>query len=658
MKNQMRDLIEQLKSANEAYYAKDQEIMSDKQYDALYDELLRLEKESGIVYADSPTQQVGYQAVSFLPKEEHDRPMLSLDKTKSVDDLAAFTEQECLLSWKLDGLTIVLTYEAGRLAKAVTRGNGMIGEVVTNNARVFANLPKQIPFLGRLVLRGEAVIRYVDFERINAELPPEIQYKNPRNLCSGTVRQLNNEITASRKVHFCAFTLVEAAGREFSKKSEELAFLKENGFEVVFFQKVTPQSIPQAVAWFEQEIPKNPYTTDGLVLTIDDIAYAKGLGETSKFPRDSIAFKWQDEIRETPLLEVEWSVSRTGLINPIAVFEPVDLEGTVVRRASLHNISIVEELELGLGDTLAVYKANMIIPQVADNLTRSGGLPLPEVCPVCGEKTQLREENDIKTLLCVNPVCPTKKLRGLEHFVSRNAMNIEGLSEATLEKFIQKGFIADAADIFRLAEHQAEIMEMDGFGEKSYKKLIAAIEKARTPQLGNFIYALGIPNVGLSNAKLLAKSFHYDLHRIMQAEAAEIEEVPGFGPVIAQSVQDYFTAEENRLLLEKLQKQLYLPKNNLAATTEENAFIQGKTFVITGSLEHYANRDELKEWIEQNGGKVTGSVSAKTDYLINNDISSASSKNKKAKELEIPILTEKEFREKSGQSGNNHNFGR
>ena len=651
MKNRMRDLIDLLKNANEAYYAKNQEIMSDKQYDELYDELLALEKKSGIVYADSPTRQVGYQAVAFLPKEEHDRPMLSLDKTKSVEDLAAFTDQECLLSWKLDGLTVVLTYEDGRLTKAVTRGNGLVGEVVTNNARVFANLPDQIPFWGRLVLRGEAVIRYTDFERINADLPPEVQYKNPRNLCSGTVRQLNNEITAGRKVHFCAFTLVEAAGREFAKKSEELIFLQDNGFEVVFFKKVTPASIPETVAWFEREIAKNPYTTDGLVLTIDDILYSRGLGETSKFPRDSIAFKWQDEIRETPLVKVEWSVSRTGLINPIAVFEPVDLEGTVVRRASLHNISIVEELELGLGDVLTVYKANMIIPQVADNLTRSGGLPLPEVCPVCGQKAELREVNDIKTLLCVNPACPTKKLRGLEHFVSRNAMNIEGLSEATLEKFIQKGFLTDAADIFKLAEHKAEIIGLEGFGEKSYAKLAAAIEKARAPQLGNFIYALGIPNVGLSNAKLLARSFRNDLDIIMHAEAAQIEAVPGFGPVIAQSVQDYFADSENRRLLEKLQSRLHLPESNLAAEEETgNPFIQGKTFVITGSLEHYANRDELKDFIEQSGGKVTGSVSAKTDYLINNDISSASSKNKKAKELNIPIITEAEFREKSGQA--------
>lgn len=655
MKDQMRALIDRLKSANEAYYAKDQEIMSDKQYDEQYDELRALEKKTGIVYADSPTQQVGYQAVAFLPKEEHDRPMLSLDKTKSIDELAAFTDQESLLSWKLDGLTVVLTYEGGRLAKAVTRGNGLIGEVVTNNAGVFVNLPKQIPFLGRLVLRGEAVIRYADFERINADLPPEVQYKNPRNLCSGTVRQLNNEITASRKVHFCAFTLVEAAGRQFAKKSEELAFLQENGFEVVFFKKVTPQSVAEAVAWFEREIGENPYTTDGLVLTIDDIAYSRALGETSKFPRDSIAFKWQDEIRETPLVEVEWSVSRTGLINPIAVFEPVDLEGTVVRRASLHNISIVEELELGLGDVLAVYKANMIIPQVADNLTRSGGLPIPEACPVCGQETQLKEANDIKTLLCVNPACPTKKLRGLEHFVSRNAMNIEGLSEATLEKFIQKGFLTDAADIFKLAEYKEEIIGLEGFGDKSYAKLAAAIEKARTPQLGNFIYALGIPNVGLSNAKLLAKSFRNDLTLIMRAEAAQIEAVPGFGPVIAQSVQDYFADAENRRLMEKLQAQLHLPESVPAAEGEAEAghpFIYGKTFVITGSLKHYANREELKALIEENGGKVTGSVSAKTDYLINNEISSASSKNKKAKELNIPIITEEEFRVNSGQAEN------
>ncbi len=538
MKNRMRELIELLKQASRAYYAEDREIMSDKEYDALYDELAALEKSMEIVYPDSPTQNVGYEAVDFLPKEEHDSPMLSLDKTKSVEALVAFSDKESLLSWKLDGLTVVLTYEGGRLLKAVTRGNGTVGEVVTSNAKVFVNLPKQIPFRGKLVLRGEAVIRYDDFQRINAALPLEAQYKNPRNLSSGTVRQLSNEVTAIRKVHFYAFSLVEAEGRQFAAKSEQLRFLQDNGFEIVFFRKLMPELIPQAVEEFEKEIVQNPYTTDGLVLTIDDIAYSQSLGATSKFPRDSIAFKWQDEIRETPLLAVEWSVSRTGLINPIAVFEPVELEGTVVQRASLHNISIIEELELGLGDVLEVYKANMIIPQVAENLTRSGSLPIPKSCPVCGQESILKETNGIKTLFCVNSACPMKKLRALEHFVSRNAMNIEGLSGATLEKLIQKGFLADAADIFRLARQEAEIITLEGFGEKSFVKLMAAVEKARNVQLGNFIYALGIPNVGLSNAKLLAKSFCQDINQVRQAGLADLEAIEGFGPIIAQSVQE------------------------------------------------------------------------------------------------------------------------
>lgn len=646
MKNRMRELIELLKQASRAYYAEDREIMSDKEYDALYDELAALEKSMEIVYPDSPTQNVGYEAVDFLPKEEHDSPMLSLDKTKSVEALVAFSDKESLLSWKLDGLTVVLTYEGGRLLKAVTRGNGTVGEVVTSNAKVFVNLPKQIPFRGKLVLRGEAVIRYDDFQRINAALPLEAQYKNPRNLSSGTVRQLSNEVTAIRKVHFYAFSLVEAEGRQFAAKSEQLRFLQDNGFEIVFFRKLMPELIPQAVEEFEKEIVQNPYTTDGLVLTIDDIAYSQSLGATSKFPRDSIAFKWQDEIRETPLLAVEWSVSRTGLINPIAVFEPVELEGTVVQRASLHNISIIEELELGLGDVLEVYKANMIIPQVAENLTRSGSLPIPKSCPVCGQESILKETNGIKTLFCVNSACPMKKLRALEHFVSRNAMNIEGLSGATLEKLIQKGFLADAADIFRLARQEAEIITLEGFGEKSFVKLMAAVEKARNVQLGNFIYALGIPNVGLSNAKLLAKSFCQDINQVRQAGLADLEAIEGFGPIIAQSVQEYFADPSNQAALERLLAELRLPQGESGESVgqaEGNAFIQGKTFVITGNLMYYTNREELKDFIEQSGGKVAGSVSSKTDYLINNEAASTSSKNKKAKELNIPIITEEEF---------------
>lgn len=652
MRSRIRDLIDLLKQANEAYYAKGREIMNDQKYDALYDELVALETQTGIIYGDSPTQNVGYAAVDFLPKEEHDRPMLSLGKTKEIADLIAFSEKESLLSWKLDGLTIVLTYENGELYKAITRGNGLVGEVVTNNARVFVNLPKQIPFKNKLVLRGEAVIRYQDFERINADLAPENQYKNPRNLSSGTVRQLNNEITAARKVHFYGFTLVEAVGRNFATKSEQLVFLQDNGFEVVHFRKVTPATIAQVVAEFEQEIPQNPYTTDGLVLTIDDIAYSQSLGATAKAPRDSIAFKWRDELKETTLLEVEWSVSRTGLINPIAVFEPVDLEGTVVRRASLHNISIIEELQLGIGDTLEVYKANMIIPQVAENLSKSGGLPIPAECPVCQEATELKETNGIKTLLCSNPNCPTKKLRSLEHFVSRNAMNIEGLSSATLEKFIQNGFIAKPADIFKLAGYQAQIISLEGFGQKSYDKLMQAIEKARKINLGNFIYALGIPNVGLSNAKLLAISFQNDLEQLKKADTAEIEAIEGFGPIIAESVVNYFADPENQNNLQELLNEIELPAKQVVSKGEADAladpFLLGKSFVITGSLEHYANRDELKDFIEQNGGKVIGSVSSKTDYLINNDITSNSSKNKKAKELNIPIITEAEFREKIG----------
>lgn len=648
MKTRIRELIDLLQRANEAYYAKGQEIMNDQKYDALYDELVALEQKTGIIYGDSPTQKVGYEAVDFLPKEEHASPMLSLDKTKEVADLIAFSDKESLLSWKLDGLTIVLTYQAGKLAKAVTRGNGLTGEVVTNNAKVFVNLPQTIPFQERLILRGEAVIRYDDFERINSVLAPENQYKNPRNLSSGTVRQLNNQVTAARKVHFYGFTLVEAGGKSFGRKSDQLLFLQDLGFDVVRFKKVNAGEIEEAVKEFERAIPHNPYTTDGLVLTIDDLAYSESLGTTSKFPRDSIAFKWRDEMRATTLVGVEWSVSRTGLINPIALFEPVDLEGTIVQRASLHNISIVEDLELGIGDRIQVYKANMIIPQVADNLTRSGQLTIPSTCPVCQEASELKEANGIKTLLCLNPNCPTKKLRGLEHFVSRNAMNIEGLSSASLDKLIQKGYISQPADIFRLDSHAKDIMQMEGFGRKSYDKLHEAIEKARKVELANFIYALGIANVGLSNAKLLARSFANDFNQIRQARPEEIEAIEGFGPIIAQSLVEYFREEGNRLVIDELLSQVSLPQAGVGDGKGANAFISGKSFVITGSLNHYANRDNLKDLIEENGGKVTGSVSKKTDYLINNDLTSPSSKNKKAKDLGIPIISEEDFMEQAG----------
>ena len=641
-KKRQKELTEKLNAASRAYYQEAREILSNYEYDALYDELAALEKETGTVLAGSPTAHVGYEVLSELPKERHESPMLSLDKTKDRDALAAWIgEHRTLLSWKLDGLTIVLTYRNGGLFKAVTRGNGEVGEVITNNARVFKNVPLRIPFQGELVLRGEAVIGYHEFERINEEIPEaDAKYKNPRNLCSGSVRQLNNEITAKRNVHFFAFALVRAEGMDFENSREkQFLWLKEQGFDVVEYKVVTGATLSENMDWFAEHIEKNEYPSDGLVALYDDIAYGESLGRTAKFPRNSMAFKWADEIRETTLKEIEWSPSRTGLINPVAIFEPVELEGTTVSRASVHNISIIRGLELGVGDTIEVYKANMIIPQIAENKTRSGVRNIPEVCPVCGGVTEIRKTNDVESLYCTNPECQAKKIKSFTLFVSRDALNIEGLSEASLEKFIGRGFIHEFADIFKLSAHKAEIVEMEGFGEKSYENLMTGIERARTTTLARVIYSLGIPNIGLSGAKLICRQFEDEVEQVLAADEEALAAIDGIGAVIAGSFVEYFRDAEKRERFEHLLSRLTLVKEEVSGEQD----LKGKVFVVTGSLTHFANRNELKDQIEKRGGKVTGSVTGKTDYLINNDTTSSSSKNKKAKELGIPIISEEDF---------------
>ena len=639
----MRGLVELLNRARRAYEQEDTEIMSNYEYDQLYDELLGLEKELNTTLASSPTVNVGYEVLSELPKERHESPMLSLDKTKEVSRLKEFLgDQKAVISWKLDGLTIVLTYRNGTLAKAVTRGNGEVGEVVTNNARVFRNLPLHIPYQGELVLRGEAVISYKDFEKINEEIgDADAKYKNPRNLCSGSVRQLNNEITAKRRVRFYAFTLVSADGVDFrNSRQYQMQWLEEQGFDVVENHLVTAGTIDEEVEWFARHIETNELPSDGLVLVYDDIAYGQSLGATAKFPRDSFAFKWADEIRETTLKEIEWSPSRTGLINPVAVFEPVELEGTTVSRASVHNISIMEELELGVGDRITVYKANMIIPQIAENLTRSGVKDIPETCPVCGGATRIAMENETKTLYCTNPRCQAKHVKSFTLFVSRDAMNIEGLSEATLEKFIANGYVKDLTDLFHLDRYAEEIKNMDGFGEKSYENLQNSVDNARTTTLPRLVYSLGIPNIGIANAKVICRALGNDPERVMNATAEELDEIPGVGDVIAKAYVDYFADEEHRDVFRRLLEEVHIPKEEETADSQKFA---GVNFVITGSVEHFANRAEVKEEIEKRGGKVTGSVTSKTNYLINNDVNSASSKNRKARELGIPIISEEEF---------------
>ena len=653
-RKRIEELVELLNQAGKGYYQEGKEIISNLEYDKAYDELVRLEEETGIVLSASPTQNVGYSVATALPKEEHASPMLSLDKTKSVETLQSFLgEQKGILSWKLDGLTVVMTYEKGELVKAVTRGNGRIGEIVTENAKRFRNLPLRIPFKGRLVLRGEALIRYSDFAKINEEIPEEgAKYKNPRNLCSGSVRQLDPKITWERRVYFFPFTLVsveegeDGASREsgglpdFHNSHEaEFEFLEQQGFQVVGRRAVSKEELPEAVSDFSEQVKKNDFPSDGLVLLMDDISHGKSLGTTAKFPRNALAFKWEDEEEKTILREVEWSPSRTGLINPVAIFDPVELEGTVVSRASLHNISYLEDLKLGIGDEITVYKANMIIPQIGENLTKSGQLPIPEHCPACHEETKIVQDKEAKMLYCENPHCPAKRIKQFALFVSRDALNIEGLSEMTLEKFIGKGFIQELPDLFSLKEHKDEIIAMEGFGQKSYDKLMENAEKARETSLARLLYGLGIGGIGASNARVLSEAFHDDAEALSRAELSEVVSIKGIGPILGESIVRYFKEEENCRLFRKLLSILHLHKEERA----ENTALSGKVFVITGSLVHFQNRKELEEEIRKAGASTASSVSKNTSYLINNDKNSTSSKNKKAQDLGIPILSEEDF---------------
>ena len=638
----MRELVDLLNKASEEYYAKDESFLSDYEYDALYDALSKLEEETGIVLSNSPTRNVGYEAVDFLPKERHDRPMLSLSKTKSVDELADWAgDRDCLISWKLDGLTIVLTYENGELVKAVTRGNGEVGEVITANAKTFINIPLKIAFTGKLVLRGEAVISYADFNKINDEIEnPDEKYKNPRNLCSGSVRQLNSGITAKRRVRLIAFSLVLSEGKEFKLRSEQFDFLKSLGFEVVEHYKVTGATMHERVKEFAEAVKTYEIPSDGLVLAYDDIEYGKSLGMTAKFPRDSIAFKWQDETADTVLKEIEWSPSRTGLINPVAIFDTVELEGTSVSRASVHNLSVLRELKLGIGDHIKVYKANMIIPQISENVTKSGNLEIPKTCPCCNGPTEERAVKEAVSLYCTNPDCPAKHIKKFSLFVSRDAFNVDGLSEATLEKFIQMGFIREYADLFDISKHKDAIVSMEGFGERSYENLITSIEKARTIPTAKFIYSLGIENVGLSTAKLICRFYNDELNDMISAKAEDLSAIDGVGEVIAASFSGYFKDPENLRVLNDLLKVVIITKD---APQDTSSALSGKTVVVTGSLNLFENRNALKDAIEAKGGKVSGSVSNNTFVLVNNDIMSTSSKNKTAKELGVPIMTEEDF---------------
>ena len=640
----IKELCRILNKASEAYYAKDEEIMSNFEYDSLYDELVSLEEETGIVLSDSPTRKVGYEPVSFLPKFTHPSPMLSLSKTKDSDELVSWLgDKKGLLSWKLDGLTVVLTYENGVISNAVTRGNGEVGEVITQNAECFKNLPVKISFKGRLVIRGEAVISYSDFEKINEKIKdPAEQYKNPRNLCSGSVRQLDPNITAQRNVCFFAFSLVEAEGADFNNsRLEQMKFLNGLGFEIVHEEEVDKDNLKDKIEWYANEIKTYDIPSDGLVLMYDDIAYGNSLGTTAKAPRNAIAFKWQDEQAETVLRKIEWSPSRTGLINPVAIFDSVDLEGTSVSRASVHNISVMRSLKLGIGDRILVYKANMIIPQISANLTGSNNVEIPEICPVCGMKTMVESTDGTDVLMCKNELCPVKQEKALALFASRNAMNIDGVSEETIVKFIEKGFIKEYADFFKLEQYKNDIVTMEGFGIKSYENIIASCNNAKKTTLPRLLYGLGIENVGVANAKLIASFYDYDFDRIRNADVDELSTIDQVGEVIATSIYKFFHNESRSKEIDSLLECIELEK----IQNDGNRDLLGKTFVITGSLNRFENRDALKDIIEQRGGKVAGSVSAKTEALINNDVNSTSGKNKKAKELGIRIISEEDFLE-------------
>lgn len=641
-KKRIKELVEILNKAAKSYYVDAVEIMPNIEYDKLYDELLELEKETNVVLSNSPTQNVGYEIAGELPKKAHESPMLSLDKTKSVEDLREWLgDNKALLSWKMDGLTIVLTYRDGELAEAVTRGNGTIGEVITNNAKNFQNIPLKIEFKGELILRGEAIIKYSDFKRINDAIEDATaKYKNPRNLCSGSVRQLNPAVTKSRMVYCNIFNVVKADGVDFeNSKAKQFEWAKNEGFDVVEYKFTDSKSIADDIAEFESKIESNDIPSDGLVLLLDDIALGERLGSTSKFPRNAMAFKWSDERQVTKLKYIEWSPSRTGLINPVAVFEPVELEGTTVSRASLHNVSIFEDLMLGVGDEISVYKANMIIPQVYENLTKSNTEKVPDTCPACGSHASIKQDNESKVLLCTNPDCQIKHIKQYALMASRDALNIDGLSESTLEKFLSKGFIKNDSDIFKLDRYKDEIVNMEGFGKRSYEKLMAALEEAKHTNVARFLYSLGINGIGSANAKMIAKYFDNDIDKIITAGKDELLEIEGIGEVLANSIVDFFKDSKNIENVKSLREVLIFEAEE---STGSDSFA-GKVFVITGSLEHFTNRNELKELIEKNGGKVSGSVSSKTNFLINNDTASNSSKNKKAKELGVEIISEEDF---------------
>jgi len=649
----IRELIKRLNQYRDSYYNKSVSEISDHEYDNLFDELKKLEEETNIVMSNSPTHTVGYEVKSKLKKVKHSHPMLSLDKTKLIDDLKKFAgDKDCLLMCKMDGLTVLLTYENGELIQAETRGNGEEGEIITHNAIIFENIPLHIDYKGHLETEGEAIITYDDFEKINNNLPEDERYKNPRNLVSGSVRQLDSNIAAQRHIKFIVWKVPEIEDGINSDNAFlfRLIFAKDLGFDIVPFYSYSnntsdKENCEYLIENLKEQSKIKGYPIDGLVMTYNDISYGESLGKTGHHPKHSIAYKFYDDVYPTRLLDVEWTMGKTGTLTPTAVFEPVETEGTMVERASLHNLSIMKDLGIiSKYQEIGVYKANMIIPQVdyakkVDNVTVEEEIKIPKICPICGAKTQVVKDNDTEVLICTNPNCTGKLLGKLSHFVSKNAINIYGLSEQTLQKFVDLGWLNSFQDIYHLSEHKEEMYKLDGFGKKSVDKLLDSIEKSRNTSLDRFIYGLCIPMIGKTASKDIANHFNYDYETFRQyGIVTHYKGINGFGDSMNDSIHNYL--RNSHMMVEMLADEFEFAK---VEKTSSNINLLNKTFVITGSLNHYKNRDELVSVIEGLGGKVSGSVSSKTSYLINNYITSTSGKNKKANDLGIPIISEEEF---------------
>ena len=648
--DRIKELISILNKASDAYYNSGDPIMTDYEWDNLYDELAKLEEETGVVYLNSPTQQVGYTIVDKINEVEHNHPMLSLNKTKSSGELIRFAgKKDCVLSVKCDGLTCSLGYKNGKLISAETRGNGVSGCDVLINVLTIANVPHEIPYKEDLIIDGEVVIDWNTFNKINENLPEDKKYKHPRNLVSGSLTLLDSKEASNRNMRFIAWRVIKG----FSHKSMffDLKEAEKNGFEVVPMftysnNSTDKENIDAILERIRDMADEESIPYDGAVMAVDDYKIAESMGRTNKFFRHSYAYKYEDSLYETVLTDIEWNTSKTGLINPVAIFKPVDLSGAITTRATLHNITYIKNMMLGIGDRIRIYRSNMVIPKVHDSIDKSGNFTIPSTCPICGEPTKIVKDNDSEVLMCTNDNCAGKLLGKLCHAVSKNALNIEGLSEATIQKFINLGWLNSIRDIYHLSEHLTEMYKLEGFGRKSVDKLLDSIEDSRNTDLVRYIYAQSIPLIGHTASKAISKMCDGDLNTFVQhmsKGANAFGKIDGIGSEMIKSLEKWWDVN----CLEFVDAATIFTFNRKKETASVSGTdLTGKVFVITGNLTQFRNRDEMKERIESLGGKVSGSVSAKTTALINNDIESTSSKNKKAKQLNVPILTENMFIEK------------